>query len=199
MHVAARIGIAAATAGAAGYGMYQLVEGGNERVAREGAELDREVAKQGAAWDSWSAKLEAEFPGRRLDTPADHARLDQFLRDNSAPSWVRVEHSDYTRVRLSIGAHVVPRDLQPDPELAKGIGYGAIGAIGSALMGGAFAVGGLRGAGSNAWANLGMLVGGTAMATAGVGMIPALFAMGREGGNDDRYVALMDRLHAEMQ
>ncbi len=197
MHVAARVGIAAVTAGATGFGMYKLIEGGSDRVAREGAELDREVAKQGAAWDSWSAKLEAEFPGRRLETPADHARFEQFLRDNPAPSWVKVDHADYTRARLSIGAHVVPRDLQPDPELAKGIGYGAVGAIGSALMGGGMAIAGLKGAGGSAWSNLGMLVGGTAMATAGVGMIPALFAMGREGGNDDRYVALMD--HAEMQ
>ncbi len=199
MHVAAKVGIAAATAGAAGFGMYKVIDGGSDRVERDKVALDKQVAEQGEAWDTWSAKYEAAFPGGRLDTPADHARLDQFLRDNPAPSWVKVDHADFTKARLSVSGDVVDPDVLPIAELGKGIGYMGVGAVGGLLMGAAFAIGGFKGAAaSSALGNLGALVGGTAMAASGVAMLAGIPAMAREGRNDDGYVALMERVRSEM-
>lgn len=199
MHVAARVGIAAVGAGAAGFGMYRLNEHVSNRTERQHAQLDRDVAEQSQAWESWKGKFDAEFPGGRLDTPADHARLDAFLRDNPAPSWISVEHEDYTRARIRISGDIVDPDLKPMAEREKAIGYGGIGVLGSVGMGAAMLASGMKMPPSSSLRMTGMLLGGAASVALGVGLAAGLVNDVRQGTNMDGYHALYGRVLADTQ
>ncbi len=197
MHIGLKVGIAAATAGTVGFGALKMGQSINESTKRKHAELDVEVAKQTKAWDAWSTAFKAEFPGHRLDTPADHARLDVFLRQNPAPSWVSVDHDGYTRARLSIQGDVVD-DKHIPVEREKAIGYGAIGAISSAAIGVGFLRSGLMSSGSTL-GTVGKLVGGAATVAMGVGMLGIVVGDVKRGTNLDGYHQFLGRVRSEMQ
>ncbi len=85
-------------------------------------------------WESWKRELDAEFPGMRLDTPTDHARFEAFLERRPAPSWVQVEHADFTRIRLDADTSFLQeRDRRGYPD--EGYGYAAAGGVAFAATG----------------------------------------------------------------
>lgn len=121
--------VAGAVIGAgAGFGVGAIV---NDVVSDDAIpRLDRARAD----WRSFNAKLEAQFPGRRLDSPAAHRRFAEFIAGNPAPPWVTVttEGRNYIDVRS---------DVDPLGE-GEGGGKGAvIGGVTGLLMG----VGGVQG------------------------------------------------------
>jgi hypothetical protein len=196
MHVAARIGIAAGVAGAVGFGAYKLNEFTAERTEQRHAKLDDAVAKESATWSEWKTALDTEFPGGRLDTPADHARLDAFLREHPAPSYIDVQHADFTSIRLRRDGDIVDRGLLPMAEQEKAIGYGAIGVLGMLAMGGAALVSGLKGGGATPLATVGKLVGGGAAVAASAGAAALVVGQLMRGDNTEGYYDLVKRIHA---
>lgn len=187
MNVGQRVGLGATAlltaGGATGFGMYQLTSAADRRIERQIGALDRDLAARSDEWSTWNGKLEAEFPGRRLDTPADHARFDQFLAENPAPTWVDVEHADFTKARISTDG--VPRSedaWQPDSTGGQGIAY-TIGFGGLIGIGGA--VGGISGLAKAASPRMAILsaAGAGAAAAFGTGAVVGGIANARAESN----------------
>ena len=165
MNIASRAGIGLGSVALAGFGAKQFADFATSRMEDDHAKLQRATADSRQQWDTWKAKLDAEFPGGALPTPQDHARLKTFLQANPAPSFVKVEHDEFTRVRLST-VSVVDPDLYP-VEFEKSNGYplafGAMMAIGGAAM----LVGGVARGGGSTWKTVGMIAGGAGLAALG--------------------------------
>jgi hypothetical protein len=136
MHVLARAGIAVGVAGTAAVAFHQLAKFGE----RNGAErrIAAQVDPARAEWTSWKSAVDAEFPGLQLRTPDDHERFARFLERNPAPSWVSVEHEEFTRIRLDADDSFLKTDRTPPVEqgFAYGIGFGGAFAIGGAALAG---------------------------------------------------------------
>lgn len=114
-------------------------------------------------WTAWKAKLDAEFPTRQLDSPADHARLDRFLAANPAPGWVSVRHENFNRI--SIAANPWPEKL-PSEHTKVNVGAIALGIAGAVAVTGALTIG-----------MMGKL-GPVAQAAAGAAFLTGAFGMG---------------------
>jgi hypothetical protein len=169
MNVAARVAIGVGSVALAGYGAKQFADLATRRIDEDHAKLQDATTDARQQWDTWKAKLDAEFPGGALPTPKDHERLKAFLQQHPAPSFVTVEHDEFTRVRLSAGSPVDP-DLLP-VEFQKSNGYplafGGVMAIGGVA---ALGNGVLRGAAST-WGTVGMIAGGALAAGFGAAAV----------------------------
>lgn len=88
-------------------------------------------------WDAWKTKLDAQFPGGNLDTSADHARFEQFLKANPAPEFVKAEHKGVTNIKLAYDWESYPDHLSSgatESGFATG-GALAMGIAGAAMLG----------------------------------------------------------------
>jgi hypothetical protein len=141
MNVASRIGLTVVGAVAGGFGMHELDKVATHRYERDQAQLRTDTAKATKEWTTWHSALTSQFgPDARLETPADHARFEQFLKDHPAPKWITVEHEGYTRVHTH--ATYLPITDQTDHSAdeqgdAYAIGFGAMFAGGGAFFAGA--------------------------------------------------------------
>jgi hypothetical protein len=166
MHVAARVAIAAAAGGLATVGMQALDRSGERAMADKHRRIDDQVAPARAEWQAWKGALDREFPGMRLETPADHARMVRFMQENPPPSWISVQHEEFTRIRLEATDAFLKTDRHPpvDQGNAYGIGFGGAFALGGAAVAGMAL---LRG-GSSTLMTVGKLAGGAAAIPFGI-------------------------------
>lgn len=170
MHVAAKIGLATAglaIGGAAGGLMVPLLR---DRT-REAQVERREVLETATSeWQAWKAKADEAFPDRKLDTPADHARFEQFLATTPPPAWASVAHEEFTRYRVTASSPLA-QDQYP-VESQKATGYGVMSGLLSVGLGGAGVHAALRGSFSTL-PTVGLALGGGALAAFGAGMAVA--------------------------
>lgn len=160
MHVAAKVGLLAGGIGLGAFAGHKLDQIATRQNEAEDKAVLADTAKAKADWEKWSSALEAQFPGRRLDTPADHARFEQFLRDNPAPLFIKLEHAEFNRIKVSSGSVLGPQHHRNSEEI-KMVGYGGIGLSGMAGLGGTMAMRALRTPGStNLFKTIGMTAGG---------------------------------------
>ncbi len=101
MNTAAVAAIGLGGAALAGVGMKYRVEGQVRAHTERRALVERERSTAEHEWATFSSGLNSEFPGLRLDTPADHARAAAYLSNHPAPAWLKVEHEESTRIKLS--------------------------------------------------------------------------------------------------
>lgn len=190
MNIAARIALVAAGAGTAGYAMMKVDGMADRRVEREQQDIDTQTATARTEWSTWTSKLDAQFPGMRLDTPADHARFRDFLSANPQPSWVKVEHEDHTRVR--VGANY-PLSDDTHSAHAQGAfyaaGFGGLLGFGAAALAGAA----ILHPPASLFGTIGATAGAAAFATAFgfIGKMAVDEIRGRGITNNDDAVALM--------
>jgi hypothetical protein len=133
MNVAARIALTAGGLALGAGSVYGLSKIGGASSAERAADIGQRSDQAQGEWDDFKTALEAEFPNMELDSRADHARLDQFLQQHPAPSWINVEHEGFTRVHLSTNGFL-PNNLRPaiQEEIAYPIGFGGFMALGGA-------------------------------------------------------------------
>lgn len=166
MHVTGKVAFAAAGVALGAGAMHQLDRVADRRTNERLELVDRETQAATRDWETWSSALDREFPGRRLDTPADHARFEQFLARNPAPAWLDVQHDEFTRVRIQVGHEGILSDATraPNPQGDYyAAGFGAM----STAMGVGGVVSALRSARSLP-ATIGFTLGGGALAAFGV-------------------------------
>lgn len=169
MNVAARVGIGVGSAALAGFGAVKFADFAYGRAKQEHQELQDATADSKQQWEAWKAKLDAEFPGGTLATPQEHARFESFLQQHPAPTFVKVEHAEFTRVRLSTDS-AVDRDFLP-VEFQKSNGYPlAFGGM-SAIAGAATLFRGVTKGGSTPLKTAGIIVGGALAAGMGAAMV----------------------------
>jgi hypothetical protein len=169
MNVATRVAAGVGSVALAGYGAKQFADFTNGLKSKDHAKLQDATADARQQWDTWKAKLDAEFPGGALPSPQDHARLEGFLQQHPAPSFVKVEHEEFTRVRLSASSPV-DRDLLP-VEFQKTNGYPlAFGGM-TALFGLGALISGVAHGGGSPMQTLGLIAGGAVGAGLGAAMV----------------------------
>ncbi len=194
MNVAARVAIGAGSMALAGYGAKQFADLANRQIEAEHAELQDATADARQQWESWKSKLDAEFPGGRLQTPQDHARLDTFLQQTPAPDFINVEHEEFTRVRLTTGSPVDPDLLPVEFEKSNGypLAFGGMMAIGGVGM---LGTGVIKGAGSMR-GTVGLIAGGALLAGLGAASLFSGLHGFRVGEGTDGVTALREEINA---
>ena len=177
------VALGAGAAGVAGFGMKHLYDG---EVRDQDARLtliQGELAAATADWSAWKAGVEAEFPGMKLDTPADHARFSEHLAAHPAPSWVDVEHESTTRVKTSTHQLAMHSDAA-GPVQAEIVPYSiGFGGMGAALGAGMVAVSATNFI-TNPIARIATTLAGGAIAAAGVGLLAQGVMVGSKTGDE---------------